>query len=64
LHRDETYWENADAFIPERWFKIDETKARSDGYYMPFGAGQRICVGQRLAREEANYIFSDGSSKF
>jgi len=53
LHRDNKYWENANDFIPERWFKIDEAKARSDGYYMPFSAGQRICIGQRLAREES-----------
>jgi len=52
LHRDKNYWEKPDEFIPERWFQIDETKARGDGYYMPFSAGQRICVGQRLAREE------------
>lgn len=53
LHRDSKYWENPNDFIPERWFKIDDAKARSDGYYMPFSAGQRICIGQRLAREES-----------
>jgi len=53
LHRDSKYWENPNDFIPERWFKIDEAKARGDGYYMPFSTGQRICIGQRLAREES-----------
>jgi len=54
LQRDTKYWSDADSFIPERWLKIDENKAKSDGYYFPFGLGPRSCIGQRLALEEAH----------
>jgi len=53
LHHKSSYWENPHEYIPERWLTLDDTKVRSDGYYIPFGAGPRICIGQRLAREEA-----------
>jgi cytochrome P450 len=53
LNRDKKYWDNADEFIPERWYNIDESKVKSEMHYMPFSVGPRICIGQRLAREEA-----------
>jgi len=53
INRDKNYWERAEEFIPERWLKIDETKVKSEMHYIPFSMGPRICIGQRLAREEA-----------
>jgi len=53
INRDKKYWDKPDEFIPERWFNIDESKIKSDIHYIPFSMGPRICIGQRLAREEA-----------
>jgi len=53
INRDKNYWDRAEEFIPERWLNIDETKAKSEIHYIPFSMGPRICIGQRLAREEA-----------
>jgi cytochrome P450 len=52
MHRLETYFPDADKFIPERWLFTDENcdpKAVPQYAYIPFGAGARICIGQRYA---------------
>lgn len=51
LHRDPTYYPEPERFMPERW---NEDLARSlpRFAYLPFGAGQRICIGQQFAMLE------------
>jgi cytochrome P450 len=49
LHRDEQYWENPNAFIPERFAKPDKEKPKA---YFPFGAGPRLCIGNNFAMAE------------
>lgn len=46
MHRNKNYWEQPNSFIPER-FK-EHNKERSK-YYMPFGAGPRLCIGNNFA---------------
>jgi len=53
MHNDPNYWNKPEEYIPERWENLSDSTARADGYYLPFSAGPRICIGQRLAREEA-----------
>jgi len=53
INRNKNYWDKADEFIPERWFNLDESKLKSELRYIPFSTGPRVCIGQRLAREEA-----------
>ncbi|MBB4806000.1 cytochrome P450 [Chryseobacterium defluvii] len=48
LHRNIKYWENADAFIPERF---DDENSKNFPYY-PFGAGPRLCIGEHFALME------------
>lgn len=44
-HRD--YWENPEAFIPERFLtKLDD---KYNFIYLPFGAGPRVCIGRTFA---------------
>lgn len=44
-HRDPTLWENPLEFKPERW-----KRGRIPAWgYLPFGAGERICLGMNLA---------------
>lgn len=50
IHRSSTYWENPEAFIPER-FNPELPRQHSD-YYFPFGAGPRMCIGNNFAMYE------------
>ncbi|MVO08845.1 cytochrome P450 [Flavobacterium sp. TP390] len=49
IHRHPEFWSNPEAFIPERF--SDETVKFSKNYY-PFGAGQRMCIGNNFAMYE------------
>uniref|UniRef100_T1GV75 Cytochrome P450 n=1 Tax=Megaselia scalaris TaxID=36166 RepID=T1GV75_MEGSC len=55
LHRDPKYFPNPDTFDPERF--SDENKHNIDPFtYIPFGAGPRICIANRLALMETKVI--------
>lgn len=47
IHHDPKYFPEPEVFIPERF--AGEGKI-IDGSYMPFGRGNRICIGMRFAR--------------
>lgn len=49
IHRHPDFWTDPEAFIPERF--SDETVKFSKNYY-PFGAGQRMCIGNNFAMYE------------
>lgn len=52
VHRDGRWYDDPDAFRPDRW--TDEFEARLPDYaYYPFGGGPRHCIGMRFARMEA-----------
>ena len=51
LHRMSDYWDDPDEFRPERFAPENLTKAQRDAY-MPFGAGQRKCIGVNFATVE------------
>lgn len=51
LHRNPTYWERPDDFMPER-FAPELVKARHPFSYMPFGGGPRLCIGNNFAYME------------
>ncbi|MGI5451740.1 cytochrome P450 [Streptomyces sp. CA-249302] len=50
LHRDAGLYEDPDRFAPERWSGSAAKPAR--GTYLPFGAGNRLCVGEEFAWAE------------
>lgn len=54
------YWENPEAFIPERFLRNDgkQTKVVKPENFMPFGVGQRMCLGDQLAEKEFFLFFS------
>jgi len=55
IHRHEDYWENPNEFIPSRWesdVKIDKNT------YLPFGMGERVCIGAGFAKQESILILA------
>lgn len=55
LHRHPDYWENPNAFEPER-FHPEQKKQRHKYAYIPFGAGQRMCIGNNFAMMEMKVV--------
>jgi len=51
LHRMSDYWDDPNEFRPERFAVENLTKTQRDAY-MPFGAGQRKCIGVNFATVE------------
>lgn len=51
LHRDQQYWENPTAFLPDRFLKDHGMKEKAKTYF-PFGAGPRLCIGNNFAMAE------------
>ncbi|CAK0782573.1 hypothetical protein CVIRNUC_005785 [Coccomyxa viridis] len=66
LHRDSSVWQEPEAFKPERWMPLLETKSYmsemsglgSNGAYVPFGAGPRNCIGTGFAMMEALLVLA------
>jgi cytochrome P450 len=55
--RDARFYPEPEQFRPER-FTADEEAARPKYAYLPFGAGQRACIGQMFAMIEAQLIIA------
>jgi cytochrome P450 len=58
LHRHTQYWDDPDAFIPERFLPENES-ALTEGAYIPFGQGPHTCVGAGFAQTESVLIIAD-----
>jgi cytochrome P450 len=52
LHRHRLLWRDPDAFDPDRWAQ-GESEGRHRFAYLPFGGGQRVCIGQGFAMMES-----------
>ncbi|MDX1993143.1 MAG: cytochrome P450 [bacterium] len=57
-HRHPDYWEKPDAFYPDH-FTEAQTANRPRYAYLPFGAGQRICLGMHFALLEATLLLAE-----
>jgi cytochrome P450 / NADPH-cytochrome P450 reductase len=56
LHRDPAVWgDNAEIFDPDR-FSAEAEAARPLNAFKPFGNGQRACIGQQFAMQEATLV--------
>lgn len=61
LHRQAHLWEDAQSFRPERW----RNEAKHHRYaYLPFGAGSRLCIGERFAWQEGALCLSTLAKKW
>lgn len=54
---DSELWEEPEEFRPERFIN-EEGKVYKPKHFMPFGAGQRMCLGDSLAEMELQLFFS------
>lgn len=62
-HRHPEFWNNPEAFLPER-FDPEEVEKRPRYAYYPFGAGARICIGQHFALLEAILVLADAAQRY
>jgi cytochrome P450 len=62
-HRHPEFWDNPEKFDPER-FTSQCNAGRPSYAYLPFGGGQRLCLGSHLAMLEARVIVSRVLQRF
>lgn len=55
IQRNENNWENPHDFCPHRFDQGDPSER---GAYLPFGMGQRVCIGMSFAIQEALLILA------
>ena len=55
MHRNPKYWKSPETFNPDRFSEINRKSTYQ--YYMPFGAGPRLCIGNNFChvRNDAGY---------
>jgi cytochrome P450 len=63
VHRDPRWFDDPEAFRPERW--TEENRASMHRYaYFPFGGGPRICIGNNFALMEASLLLASIAGRF
>jgi cytochrome P450 len=62
-HRHPDFWKVPEAFRPER-FEPSQVAGRPRNAYVPFGTGQRMCVGRHLAHLEMQLILAVVAQRF
>jgi cytochrome P450 len=69
LHRDPAIWDRATSFVPERWIdaegRFDESAPGVPrGAWIPFGFGNRRCIGEQFAWTEAVLVLATLASRW
>jgi cytochrome P450 len=63
VHHDPRFWPEPERFDPDR-FTEERSQERARGVYMPFGAGQRLCVGRGFALMAARLLLATIAQRF
>ncbi len=63
IHRHHSYWRDPDLFDPDR-FSPEREGELTPGAYLPYGQGQRICVGAGFAGVESALILARLGRRF
>jgi cytochrome P450 len=63
VHHDPRFFENPEAFFPERWTNGLEKRIPKYAYF-PFGGGPRLCIGQSFATMEAILLLATIAQNF
>jgi cytochrome P450 len=64
VQRDARYFEDPDAFRPERWADGSLLRRLPRFAYAPFGGGQRVCIGSTFAQVEAMLLLASITQRF
>jgi cytochrome P450 len=69
LHRDPAVWDRATSFVPQRWLDADGAFDESApgvprGSWVPFGFGNRRCIGEQFAWTEATLLVAQLASRW
>lgn len=64
LHRHPDYWDEPDAFRPERWSDVEAQKRRPRFAYIPFSAGPRQCIGNAFSMMESVLVLATLAQRF
>ncbi len=62
-HRHPDFWDNPEAFDPDR-FSLERCENRAKFAYFPFGGGPRVCIGANFSMMEAQIILAMVTQKF
>jgi len=62
VHHHDQYWSNPNEFCPERFSQ--ESTSRHPFSFIPFSAGDRNCIGQKFAIQEALVVLTILMQKF
>ena len=60
-HRHPQFWENPEAFDPDRWTREREAQNRA---FHPFGAGPRVCIGNNFSLLESHLLLAILAQRF
>lgn len=63
VHMDPNLWDKPDEFNPDRFINA-EGNVQKPEYFIPFGVGRRMCLGNVLARMELFSFFSSILHRF
>ncbi|WP_266078668.1 cytochrome P450 [Haladaptatus caseinilyticus] len=63
VHRDERFFDDPEAFRPERWTN-EFRRDLPEFAYFPFGGGTRKCIGDGFAMREAKLVLATLGSRF
>ncbi|MGB0384791.1 MAG: cytochrome P450 [Ardenticatenaceae bacterium] len=63
VHRHPDFWPEPEKFDPQR-FAPEKSKGRHRQAYMPFGAGQHLCIGNHFALMEAHLLLAQMAQNY
>ena len=58
IHMNPDHWSEPEAFQPERFLNADHTEVVKPAHFIPFGVGQRMCIGDQMAEKEFFLLFA------
>jgi len=64
MQTNETFFDSAAEFLPERFIDSDAVNSRIPFSYLPFSAGPRNCIGQRFAMNEIKIVLAQVLSSY